>query len=79
MAKKRAHIPKLSAIRVSGFVFDKTRPDQAACARYLLAAPFGRRQTRMRNLMIAGHQALEQRNTQPRTAPTRDDDANSND
>jgi hypothetical protein len=71
MVNGRLYIPRLAAIRVGGFVFDKTKPEQRACAQYILAAPFGRRQARMRELLIAGHQALTQRQTDT----MRDDDA----
>ena len=56
-------------MRVGSFVFDKTRPNEKACARYILDAPQGERTARMRRLILLGHAALG-RGDRPQTSDT---------
>lgn len=59
MAEKRVRISRKAAIHIWPFTFDKSHPAEKECADYIRAAPPGSRLTRMRRLILAGHQAIK--------------------
>jgi hypothetical protein len=59
----RRRVPLRAALRVGPFVFDRTHPDEKACADYILAAPVGYRLSRIRDLLLLGYRTLRERHT----------------
>lgn len=59
MGEKRVRISRKAAIYIWPFTFDRSHPAEKECAEYIRAAPPGTRLTRMRRLILAGHQAIK--------------------